>query len=72
MKVLGIIVLLLIVVIAGIAAYVKFALPNVGAAPELKVERTPARIERGKYLANAVMGCLDCHTERDWTKYRQA
>jgi mono/diheme cytochrome c family protein len=27
---------------------------------------TPARLARGKYLAEAVAGCLDCHTEHDW------
>lgn len=31
-----------------------------------KFEPTPARMERGKYLTEAVMGCFDCHSERDW------
>lgn len=26
-------------------------------------------IERGKYLANHVAGCMDCHSKRDLTKY---
>jgi len=30
------------------------------------LERTPARLERGKYLANAVAICFHCHSERDW------
>lgn len=30
-------------------------------------ERTPARVERGRYLANAVIGCVICHSERDTT-----
>lgn len=68
-RVLSIIVVLLIIVVTGIAAYLKLVLPNVGAAPGLKVERTPERVERGKYLANSVMACTDCHTERDWAKY---
>jgi mono/diheme cytochrome c family protein len=29
-------------------------------------EATPARRARGEYLARAVTGCLDCHTEHDW------
>lgn len=29
-------------------------------------ESTPARLERGKYLAESVMGCFYCHSERDW------
>ena len=30
------------------------------------LERTQTRIERGKYLANAVAICFHCHSERDW------
>ena len=28
-------------------------------------EATPARLERGSYLANGVLGCTGCHSERD-------
>jgi mono/diheme cytochrome c family protein len=28
-------------------------------------EATPARLERGRYLVNAVCGCVACHSERD-------
>jgi mono/diheme cytochrome c family protein len=31
-----------------------------------KFEATAARLERGRYLANSVMGCTDCHSEHDW------
>jgi mono/diheme cytochrome c family protein len=30
-------------------------------------ERTPERIERGRYLANSVAPCIGCHSEIDWT-----
>jgi hypothetical protein len=33
---------------------------------QFPLERTPARLERGKYLANAVAICFHCHSERDW------
>lgn len=49
--------------------YIKFMLPRVGTAPELKVEVTPERVERGRYLANNVMVCADCHSMRDYSKY---
>ena len=57
--------------LAVIAAliYLKFALPNVGKAPELKVEMTAERIARGKYLANNVAVCMDCHSKRDWSRF---
>jgi mono/diheme cytochrome c family protein len=29
-------------------------------------ERTPVRLERGRYLVESVHGCLGCHSERDW------
>ena len=32
-----------------------------------KFEVTPARLERGKYLANGI-GCLYCHSPHDWSK----
>lgn len=28
-----------------------------------------AKVERGKYLANNVSGCIDCHSQRDYTKF---
>jgi mono/diheme cytochrome c family protein len=49
--------------------YVKAFLPNVGDAPNLKIESTPERIARGEYLANHVMMCIDCHSVRDYSKY---
>lgn len=59
----------LVVLIAGLLTYVKTMLPNVGDAPELKVEMTPENIERGHYLANHVMLCVDCHSKRDWSLF---
>lgn len=64
-------------VVAGIATlliglaviYLKTALPNIGPAEDLKIEYTTERIERGKYLANNVMVCIDCHSQRDFTKF---
>lgn len=59
--------LLLFLIVAGIAgfSYLKFALPSVGSAPALKITITPTRIEHGKYLANHVMLCVDCHSTRN-------
>jgi len=69
LKVLFIILLVIVIGITGVAIYVKAALPNVGAAPDIKVEVTPDRIARGKYLANHVAICMDCHSQRDWSIY---
>lgn len=68
-KVAIIIILFIIVAVSGIAIYVKTALPNVGAATDIKVDITPERVARGKYLANSVTICMDCHSQRDWAQY---
>ena len=58
-KVTLIILLVIIIGIAAVAIYIKTALPNVGDAPDIKVEVTPERVARGKYLANNVAVCMD-------------
>lgn len=67
LKVLGILILIIIVGVAGLLTYVKAALPDVGPAPELAVESTPELVKRGEYLANHVNLCIDCHSKRDYT-----
>ncbi|QRR00204.1 c-type cytochrome [Dyadobacter sandarakinus] len=69
LKIIGKILAVLVVVIAAGITYVTTALPNTGAAPDLKIDRTAARIERGEYLANHVTVCMDCHSTRDWSQY---
>jgi hypothetical protein len=58
----------ILVIVVGVC-YITLALPNVGKAQEIKVKLTPQRIERGKYLANHVAVCIDCHSTRDWNKF---
>jgi mono/diheme cytochrome c family protein len=69
LKVIGILVVILIVCVIGLLAYVKMALPDVGAAPKTTVKATPAMIQRGAYLATHVTVCIDCHSTRDWTRF---
>lgn len=68
-KVLVYLLLAVVILIGGLLTYVKTMLPNVGPAPELKVAMTPENIERGKYLANHVNVCMDCHSTRDWSTF---
>ena len=58
-----------VIVIVSIASYVKFVLPNVGPAPDLKISATPEDIAHGAYLANHVAACMDCHSTRDWSRF---
>ncbi|HEY4934955.1 MAG TPA: cytochrome C, partial [Puia sp.] len=65
LKAFGIIVLTILVLLVVIAAYIKIALPDVGPAAQITVEKTPERIKRGAYLAKSVMICMDCHSKRN-------
>ena len=56
------------ILIIGSGIYLKGFLPNIK-VKDMKVEATAERVERGKYLANHVSVCVDCHSKRDWTKF---
>lgn len=62
---LGIVILL----VAAAGAYVKIALPDTGKPEVLNIVATPEKIENGRYLANHVAACMDCHSSRDWTRF---
>ncbi len=51
------------------ATYVGTYRPSQRPAPELTIERTAERVERGRYLVQNVTGCTNCHADRDWTLY---
>ncbi len=69
LKIVGIIIGSIVIIIIGIVVYISVALPNTGKAPDIKVEITPARLERGEYLANHIALCMDCHSTREWDKF---
>lgn len=68
-KITGIILAVIVLFVIGAIAYIKIALPNTGQAPYLTIQKTAKRIERGKYLANHVAVCMDCHSTRNWGLY---
>lgn len=59
---------ILFLLIAGSLLYITGFLLRSDPEP-LTVEITPARVETGRYLANHVMVCIDCHSTRDWTLF---
>ena len=69
MKYVIILVFFLIVAALSIVSYVKLALPDIALEPDIQVDITPARVERGKYLAHHVAVCMDCHSTRDWSQF---
>jgi hypothetical protein len=66
------IVVVIAVVVAGTGAVKMFG-PRAFLGPRSRpltdrhFDPSPARLERGKYLANSI-GCLYCHSPHDWTK----
>jgi len=68
-KVLGILVGIIVLLLIAGYIYLNTAFPKVDPPKNVKVEATPERIARGDYLANHVAVCIDCHSERDWTKF---
>ncbi len=54
---------------AGAVLYLLFRKPAAAPASGIKVEITPARLERGKYLFEVLGHCDSCHSPRDFTKF---
>jgi hypothetical protein len=69
LKVLGILVLCLIILVSAVIGYIKIAMPNVGPAPVMAIEKTPERLKRGEYLARGIMACMDCHSQRNLDQF---
>jgi mono/diheme cytochrome c family protein len=70
LRLLAVIVVLVAVVAAGGLTYLYARYPDVPPPSEsFVVKSTPELVERGAYLANHVAICMDCHTERDYSKY---
>jgi mono/diheme cytochrome c family protein len=60
---------LIVVVASAGVAYFFVAYPSVPPAENVTVQATPEKIARGEYLSKHVTGCVECHAERDFTKY---
>src|SRR5271165_4930470 len=61
-------VIAIILLIIVTMSFITLALPDVGKPEDIKISATPKRIARGQYLANYVSLCMDCHSQRDWSK----
>ncbi|MCC5932485.1 MAG: c-type cytochrome [Cyclobacteriaceae bacterium] len=68
-RIAGYALLTIVIGLSILIAYVSIFLPDVGDAPDIKIEITQDKVERGKYLANHVMLCMDCHAERDFSLF---
>jgi hypothetical protein len=62
-------IILAVVLVAAISLTIgwrPFMGPRARPLTDRKFESTPERLARGRYLANAVSGCMYCHSEHDW------
>lgn len=60
--------LVLVVILVATWFVVTFE-PKSRPASTERVEATPERLARGRYLAEGVLSCTSCHSERDWKFY---
>ncbi|GHA77157.1 c-type cytochrome [Pontibacter akesuensis] len=67
-KVIGYVLMAAMVAVAAGVIYLQYAFPNVDAAPNINVVKSSDQIERGRYLANHVTVCIDCHSTRDFSR----
>jgi mono/diheme cytochrome c family protein len=72
LKIVGwIVVALLVLLVIGITATIGWR-PFIGPAARPLTNRTfapsPERLARGRYLADNLLNCFACHSEREWTK----
>lgn len=54
--------------VAGVA-WLNVGFPKIPDVAPFELDTSPAAIARGRYLAEHVAACTDCHSDRDWTVY---
>lgn len=59
-------VVLLAIAITLTIGWRPFLGPKTRALTNRTFERTPQRLERGRYIATSLSGCIYCHTPHDW------
>lgn len=60
----------LVLMTAGIGfAYLELRSPNIAPPADIKVEITPERLERGRYIFENLADCTGCHSEHDMKKF---
>jgi mono/diheme cytochrome c family protein len=68
-RVMAILFLLFTLVVGTAATFVIRYKPRQRPPSSATVARTPERVERGRYLAESVLGCMDCHAKHDLTHF---
>jgi mono/diheme cytochrome c family protein len=69
LKGLAVLVILGLVAAGGGLAYLLASYPDVPETGARALPTSPEAIARGQYLAEHVAVCVDCHSERDWSRF---
>ena len=64
-KILIVLALLVLAVVVGVPAYLYGAYPKLRPAAQVTAPTSPEAIERGRYLSEAMTGCIACHSPID-------
>lgn len=69
LKILGVVILVIVLILIAGLIYFNLHYPDVNPSSDIKIVSTPEKIARGEYLANHAAVCIDCHSDRDFSKY---
>ncbi|MDH4066015.1 MAG: c-type cytochrome [Acidobacteriota bacterium] len=69
LKIVGVLLALLLVVAGAGLAYFLNRFPDVPPPQAARLPTAPEALARGEYLARHVMLCVDCHSQRDFSKF---
>jgi len=64
-KILIVVAVVVVAVVAAVPAYLYGAYPRMRRAPEMTAPNTPEALDRGRYLAEGLAGCVACHSPVD-------
>ena len=67
-KILLALIVIVLLVVVGVPAFMYGVYPKMRPAPQMTAPKTPEAIERGRYLADAMTGCIACHSPIDETR----
>lgn len=68
-KITGWFVIAVVIIVAGGLAYLYLRKPAAAPPSSVKVETTPARLARGKYIFEDLSDCAGCHSMRDFSRF---
>jgi hypothetical protein len=68
-KIVGTIVLVIFIIVAGALGYLYLRRPAMAPPSTIRVEVTPARVNRGRYIFENLSGCDGCHSMRDFSRF---